>query len=157
VDKALLTIPELMRSPPGFSGTLLAQFLLCLSFCLFYFGHCIHCKSALRYTASDYPLAIVSIVGLPFDIQILITLWPLYVCPSIYSFWLPFVHCMSALRYTASDYPLASLKCCEWLFVLYSSDVSWNMTSRTLYINITQDHVFNWKEQVILFCIFLRT
>ena len=150
--------------------------------------------SALRYTASDYPQAIVSIVCLPFDIQLLITLWPLYVCPSIYSFWLPFVHCMSALRYTASDYPLAtvsivclpfdihfwlpfghcihcmsalrytasdyplaSLKCCEWLFVLYSSDVSWNMTSRTLYINITQDHVFNWKEQVILFCIFLRT
>ena len=94
MEKALLTIPDLMRSPPGFSGNLLAQFLVCLSFCLFYFGHCIHCKSALRYTASDYSLAIVSIVCLPFDIQLLITLWPLYplyVCPSIYT----------------SDYPLA--------------------------------------------------
>jgi hypothetical protein len=121
VDKALLTIPELMRSPPGFSGTLLAQFLLCLSFCLFYFGHCIHCKSALRYTASDYPLAIVSIVGLPFDIQILITLWPLYVCPSIYSFWLPLghcIHCMSALRYTLliTLWPLYPLYVCPSIY-----------------------------------------
>jgi hypothetical protein len=118
--------------------------IVCLPFDIHFwllFDHCIHCMSALRYTApdyplaiewpkgnqnlyiegqtyngyngqrvirsciskgrhtmdtvtaSDYPLAIASIVCLPLDMQILITLWPLYplyVCPSIYT----------------SDYPL---------------------------------------------------
>jgi hypothetical protein len=49
----LLTLPEHLSSPPVFSGVRVTQSLVvyvcfldrCLSFCTFYFGHCVACSS----------------------------------------------------------------------------------------------------------------
>jgi hypothetical protein len=92
-----------------------------LSFCPFYFGHCLsfdlqlligHCTvcpsyifwlaivlSVLRLTASDWPLYCLS-----FDLQLLVG--HCTVCPSTYSFWLAIV--LSVLP-TASDWPFYCL------------------------------------------------
>ena len=54
VDQELLTLPEHMSSPPGFSGVRVTRSLVlyvcfvdrCLSFCTFSLGHCVVCSSS---------------------------------------------------------------------------------------------------------------
>jgi hypothetical protein len=64
VGKELLTLPEHLRSPPGFSGIRVTQSSVlyvcivdrCLYFCHFSFGHCVVCSSSIY--ESDYPFGI---------------------------------------------------------------------------------------------------
>ena len=56
VVKLLLTLPEHMSSPPVFSGVRVTRSLVlyvyfvdrCLSFCTFFFGHCVVCSSSIH-------------------------------------------------------------------------------------------------------------
>jgi hypothetical protein len=65
----LLTLPEHMSSPPVFSGVPVPRSLVlyvcfvvrCLSFCTFFFGHCVVCSS-LIYTDSDYTYGILTLI-----------------------------------------------------------------------------------------------
>ena len=55
VEQELLTLPEHLSSPPVFSGDCVTRSLVlcvcfvdcCLSFCTFYFGHCVVCSSSI--------------------------------------------------------------------------------------------------------------
>jgi hypothetical protein len=55
VEQELLTLPEHLSSPPGFSGVRVTRSLVlyvcfvdrCLSFCTFSFGHCVVCSSSV--------------------------------------------------------------------------------------------------------------
>jgi hypothetical protein len=55
VEQELLTLPEHLSSPPVFSGVRVTRSLVlcvcfgdrCLSFCTFYFGHCVVCSSSI--------------------------------------------------------------------------------------------------------------
>jgi hypothetical protein len=55
VEQERLTLPEHLSSPPGLSGVRVTRFLVlyvcfvdrCLSFCTFYFGHCVVCSSSI--------------------------------------------------------------------------------------------------------------
>jgi hypothetical protein len=55
VEQKLLTLPELLSSPPVFSGVRVTRSLVlyvcfvdrCLSFCTFSFGHCVVCSSSI--------------------------------------------------------------------------------------------------------------
>jgi len=54
VEQELLTLPEHLSSSPVFSGVRVTRLVLyicfvdrCLSFCTFYFGHCVFCSSSI--------------------------------------------------------------------------------------------------------------